>query len=159
MCWHGYLSVAWCRLAYCPAYATATHCLWYRLTRVVPDRGPLNRCVCVCVLSIVHMTLPTFAAERRAAAPLLLSTPAAVQLVCSASSCRSICPARRALGHHCCCISMGWTDERTLDRYIDPGLHTMQAVSKTCSCTGLSGLVVSTSDCDVVSVDPELNQG
>jgi len=21
---------------------------WYRLTRVVPDRGPLNRCVCVC---------------------------------------------------------------------------------------------------------------
>jgi len=22
---------------------------WYRLTRVVPDRGPLNRCVCVCV--------------------------------------------------------------------------------------------------------------
>ena len=22
---------------------------WYRLTRVVPDKGPLNRCVCVCV--------------------------------------------------------------------------------------------------------------
>ena len=21
---------------------------WYRLTRVVPDKGPLNRCVCVC---------------------------------------------------------------------------------------------------------------
>ena len=136
---------------------------WYRLTRVVPDRGPLNRCVCG-VFSIVHMTLPAFAAERRAAAPWLLSMPAAVQLVCSASSCRSICPARRALsskpaGHHCCCISMGWTDGRTLDRYIDPGLHTVQAVSKTCSCTGLSGLVVSTSDCDVVSVDPELNQG
>jgi len=54
---------------------------------------------------------------------------------------------------------MGWTDGRTLDRYIDPGLHTVQAVSKTCSCTGLSGLVFSTSDCDVVSVDPELNQG
>ena len=22
---------------------------WYRLTRVVPDKGPLNVCVCVCV--------------------------------------------------------------------------------------------------------------
>ena len=25
---------------------------WYRLTRVVPDKGPLNKCVCVCV--VVH---------------------------------------------------------------------------------------------------------
>ena len=24
---------------------------WYRLTRVVPDKGPLNVCVCVCVLT------------------------------------------------------------------------------------------------------------
>jgi len=24
---------------------------WYRLTRVVPDKGPLNGCVCVCVFS------------------------------------------------------------------------------------------------------------
>jgi len=24
---------------------------WYRLTWVVPDKGPLNGCVCVCVLS------------------------------------------------------------------------------------------------------------
>ena len=60
-CWRGYLSGASCRLAYGPADATATHCLfdsvksrlvlpfWYRLTRVVPDKGPLNGCVCVCV--------------------------------------------------------------------------------------------------------------
>ena len=27
-CWHGYLSGARCRLAYGPAEATATHCLW-----------------------------------------------------------------------------------------------------------------------------------
>jgi len=45
------------------ADATATHCLfasvksrlvlpfWYLLTRVVPEKGPLNGCVCVCVLS------------------------------------------------------------------------------------------------------------
>jgi len=60
-CWRGYLSGARCRLAYSPADATATHCLfasvksrlvlpfWYRLTRVVPEKGPLNVCVCVCV--------------------------------------------------------------------------------------------------------------
>jgi len=23
---------------------------WYRLTRVVPEKGPLNGCMCVCVL-------------------------------------------------------------------------------------------------------------
>ena len=60
-CWHGYLSGARCRLAYGPADANATHCLfasvksrlvvplWYRLTRVVPDKGPLNVCVCVSI--------------------------------------------------------------------------------------------------------------
>jgi len=54
------MSGARCRLAYGPADATATHSLasvksrlvlpfWYRLTRVVPEKGPLNGCVCVCV--------------------------------------------------------------------------------------------------------------
>jgi len=59
-CWRGYLSGARCRLAYGPADATATHSLslvpvksrlvlpfWYWLTRVVPDKRPLNGCVCV----------------------------------------------------------------------------------------------------------------
>jgi len=52
-CWRVYLSGARCRLAYGPADATATHCLasvksrlvlpvWYRLTRVVSSKGPLN---------------------------------------------------------------------------------------------------------------------
>ena len=62
-CWRGYLSGARCRLAYGPADATATHChllqqksrlvlrFWCRLTRVVLDIGPLNGCVCVCVLT------------------------------------------------------------------------------------------------------------
>ena len=27
---------------------------WYRLTRVVPDKGPLNGCVCVCVLTTIQ---------------------------------------------------------------------------------------------------------
>ena len=57
-CWCGYLSGTRCRLAYGPADATATHCLfasvksslvlpvWYWLTRVVLEKGPLNGCVC-----------------------------------------------------------------------------------------------------------------
>jgi len=58
-CWRGCLSGARCRLACGPADATATHSLslasvksrlvlpfWYRLTQVVPEKGPLNGCVC-----------------------------------------------------------------------------------------------------------------
>ena len=58
-CWCGYLSGARCRLALWPSWC---HChslslasvksrlvlpFWYRLTWVVPDKGPLNVCVCV----------------------------------------------------------------------------------------------------------------
>jgi len=55
-CWRGYLSAARCRRAYVPADA-AVSCFsniqiglpfWYRLTRVVRDKGPLNGCVCAC---------------------------------------------------------------------------------------------------------------
>ena len=67
-CWYGYLSGARCRLAYGPADATATDCLcfskiqigftfWYRLTWVVPDKGPLNGCVCVCMCDIMLCAL------------------------------------------------------------------------------------------------------
>ena len=40
-CWHGYLSGAVKSRLVLP--------FWYRLTRVVLDKGPLNTCVCVCV--------------------------------------------------------------------------------------------------------------
>ena len=68
-CWRGYLSGARCRLAYGPADA---HChslslasvksrlvlpFWYRLTRVVLHKGPLNGCVCVCHLPVSHACL------------------------------------------------------------------------------------------------------
>ena len=55
-CWRDYMSGARCRVAYSPGDAV-THSLfastksrsvlplWYRLTRVVPDKGPLNGCV------------------------------------------------------------------------------------------------------------------
>ena len=59
-CWRGYLSGTRWRLAYGLANATATHCLllhlnpdWFcllvpdRLTWAVPDKGPLNVCVCI----------------------------------------------------------------------------------------------------------------
>ena len=56
-CCRGCLSGARCRLAYGPADDTTTHSLAsvkstlvipfrYRLTRVVPEKGPLNGCVC-----------------------------------------------------------------------------------------------------------------
>ena len=42
---------------------------WYRLTRVVPDKGPLNRCVCVVdddVFLIVQCSFMTqYCVERR----------------------------------------------------------------------------------------------
>jgi len=60
-CWHGYFSGARCRLAYGPVDANATHWLllqqnqdwfylpfWYHFIRVVPGKGPLNGCVCMC---------------------------------------------------------------------------------------------------------------
>jgi len=79
------------------------------------------------------MTLPAFAAERRAAAPLLLGA--------GARRCRLICPARGALSsklaarrsdcERCDRRTDRQTDGRTPDRYIDPVPHTMRAVSKT----------------------------
>ena len=53
-CWRGYLSGARCRLAYGPlSLASVKSRLvvpsWYRITRVVPDKGPLNGCVCILV--------------------------------------------------------------------------------------------------------------
>ena len=60
-CWCGCLSGAGCRLALWPSWCRC-HPLsfasvksrlvlpfWYWLTWVVPDKGPLNGCVCVCV--------------------------------------------------------------------------------------------------------------
>jgi len=32
---------------------------WYRLTRVVPEKGPLNGCVCMCVISPQRLMLKT----------------------------------------------------------------------------------------------------
>ena len=38
---------------------------WYRLTRVVLDKGPLNVCVCVCVMVLIAVTLNAYAVFPR----------------------------------------------------------------------------------------------
>jgi len=74
-CWHGYLSGARCRFAYCPTDATATHYLllqwiqidftrmillfWCRLTQVVLEKRPLNECS----LAVVLCTYFTYTVE------------------------------------------------------------------------------------------------
>jgi len=35
---------------------------WYWLTRVVPDKGPLNRCVCVCLCVCPYVSTHAFSA-------------------------------------------------------------------------------------------------
>ena len=75
-CWRGYLSAARCRLAYGPADATATHSLasvksrlvlpfWYRPTRVVLDKGPLNGCVCACACVCVRVCVCSILAKKQ----------------------------------------------------------------------------------------------
>ena len=64
-CWCGYLSGEKCRLAYGPADATASVKsrlvlpFWYRITWVVPEKRPLNGCVCVflsCIAAWQHQS-------------------------------------------------------------------------------------------------------
>ena len=67
-CWRGYLSGARCRLK-C-IWPSGCHChslslasgksrlvlpFWYRLTRVVPDKGPLKGCVCVLTYLLTNL--------------------------------------------------------------------------------------------------------
>jgi len=91
------------------------------------------------VLSVSQrcITLPGFAAERRAAAPLLLSAPAAgtrrqrrqlsVDISCPQGTQQQTC--------RCCRQTMGQTDGQTSDRYIDPVPHSTRASSNNSSAT------------------------
>ena len=85
------------------------------LTLVLLRRAQKNEFVFSLVNSAVNVTLPPFAAECRAAAPLLLGAG-----VCR---CRSICPARGALSSKpaACrsgCQTMGQTDGQTGTRLL-----------------------------------------
>jgi len=83
-----------------------------------------NKSVFSLVNSAVNVTLPTFAAERRAAAPLLLSAGTrrcrSIRPVCGV---RSSKPVARRSG----CRMMGRTGGRSPD--VDPYQHTIRAVS------------------------------
>ena len=71
-CWRGYLSGSRCRFAWCiwPSWCYChSLCLssvksrlvlpsWYQLTRVVPDKGPLN--VCVFTVAYIHSVSVVF---------------------------------------------------------------------------------------------------
>jgi len=67
------------------------------------------------------VTLPAFAAEGRAAAPLLQKRRAAID--------HYFLPAGSPGANPLPLLSIDGTDRRTLDRFIDPALHTMQAAS------------------------------
>ena len=91
--------------------------LWYRLTRVVPDKGPLNVFVCVCYPA-ENVVLPTFAA----AAPCWCS--------CAAIDPYLILPGPTASNlPHSTAVSE-WErrmDRRTRYRFVGSALHAMQA--------------------------------
>jgi len=87
------------------------------------------------------MTLPAFAAQRRAAAPGCGAVAAgrpALSIDIFARTALSSKPAAR----RCSVRLMGQTDGRTPDRFIDPAPHTMRAVSK------------SESNCQVADTQP-----
>jgi len=87
---------------------TLTTCCFATATRMITTGAYLSITGLCSASSTCNMTLPAFAAERRAAAPLLLG----------ARRCRSICPACTALSskpaaRRCCGRMMGQTDRRT----------------------------------------------
>ena len=68
------------------------------------------------------MTLPAFAAERRAATPALQSAPAAGTRRRALSS--------KPAGHRCCCGSTGQTDGQTDGRPLHGPTHHASNVKK-----------------------------
>ena len=86
--------------------------------------------------SVDNMTLPASAAERRAAAPLLLRHPSCRVRAAPATavSCPLDAQQQTRRTRRCCCPSMGQTDgqtdgrtdRQTLDRFIDLAAHTGQ---------------------------------
>jgi len=80
--------------------------------------------LCSASYARVNVTLLAFAAERRAAAPPLLSTwrpPLSIDISSPRGAQQQTRRTSRGM--------MGQTDGRTLDRFIDPAPHTMRAVS------------------------------
>jgi len=102
--------------------------------RIVLRTAVYYKSVISLVPRLSNMTLPAFAAERRAAAPLLLSAPVAGIRGAAARSCRSISPARTALSSKpaarrgCGARRVRQKDRRTPYRFTDPSTHTKRAV-------------------------------
>jgi len=100
-CWRGYLPEARCTLAYGPADATATHFskiqiglpFWYRLTRVVPDKGPLNGCVYKCTMNLQLYMQVLFLTD--------MARRWSIPSVCDLSLCCLSCPGHAKHSEHC----------------------------------------------------------
>ena len=59
---------SWCHchsLSLAPVKSRFVLPIWYRLTQVVPDKGPLNGCVCVTFLVPAHLVCPRKSAVKR----------------------------------------------------------------------------------------------
>jgi len=86
---------------------------WYRLTWVVPDKGPLNGCVCVCV----YVRLASFVSWQRGTARICCWAPRLLLSAGCACSNRSVSPALRAHSSKAaaamCGGGMGQTDGQT----------------------------------------------
>ena len=147
-----WLSV-WCEVQTC-IWPSGFHChslslapvksrlvlpFWYRLTWVVPDRGPLNGCVCVCNDVTCHYSnKPVLSLSTRLSTwryPHLLLSARHLQKIstdswytASAAIDWYLLPmpalSSKPAACRCCCRSTRQTDSWTLHK---PALHTMRA--------------------------------
>ena len=135
-CWRGNLSGARCRLATC-IWPSWCHChslslasvksrlvlpFWYRPTRVVPEKGPLNGCMYVIVSRITHWGL----LPRRSGVVCVLVTtviPATSGWTDRGNGQTSVCMQARGTRYHVLdahwCVDADWRHlVNTMDRFV-----------------------------------------
>jgi len=106
---------------------TSTHkqiCSSHPSRTGVKMKANANKSAFSLINSAVNITLPTFAAKHRAAAPLLLGAwhpPRSINMALSSKPTK----------HHCSGQTMGQTDTQTPDHVINRAPHTMRATSIT----------------------------
>ena len=104
---------------------------WYRPTRVVPDKGPLNGCECVytepslCWVSSIGSQRDASCNSCWAPAPVALRPQLSINICYRCRRSAANPPAAVAV------VDRRWrqTKWQTPDCYIDPALHIMQAAS------------------------------
>jgi len=85
---------SWCHchsLSLAPVKSRLVLPLWYRLTWVVPDKGPLNGCACVCGLEIClarDLTQPLMSGTSYSIIDIQESSSLFIPIKCQQSSCQ-----------------------------------------------------------------------